>query len=458
AKARITENFALKYLNLVDRSLIPLERGFEKVDEQAYGLGSVAVFLGGNPFTDTLSKSYVSFRSKLCKGGSPCDMIWKEWDRAVARASCKRLDEPADGTQAGVMMQYVYRFYARIGTGEHTVPPGAGGNLPVQASSQHDARANTSALPLEARGEAPGQKESQLTQHALAEWTVRNELLAREVREQLRGVAPAARGALAAPVPDEAQVEAQAMVQAATQVVDTWGQAEEGKATFAESMKVQNNITVSQQVAVKVVNQQTVINNMRIEATAPAAPRVRIAPGAVQVNVPITTLPAARPDVPAQPQSRFCAGAAPARCTDFPSGFRWTIPDYDPGSSTPSTAFSQSEYGTIAALVRQVGHAFPRRRVRIEVHGYASREPFRCEALRSVSARAEPRDRDHIPPCIANGNVGLSYLRAAHVRGELMGRLGSGEFGIAPPFPHGDLVQPSSRKVEVRVFVDPVEG
>lgn len=454
AKARITENFALKYLNLVDRSLIPLERGFDKVDEQAYGLGSVAVFLGGNPFTDALSKSYVRFRSKLCEGGTRCATIWEEWDTAVARASCKRLNEPVDGTQAGMMMQYVYRFYARVGTGEHKVGPEAGVMF-VQAKDLRDAHANAAALAPAARGEAPGQKESQLTQHALAEWTVRNELLARDVREQLRGAAPAMRAAWVASAPDESQVEAQAMLQAATQVVETWGQAAEGKASFAESMKVQNNITVSQQVAVKVVNQQTVINNMRIEATAPAAPRVRIAPGAVQVNVPITTVPAAKPDVPAPPQSGFCAGTDSARCTDFPTGFRWTISDYDPGSSTPAGKFSQSEYGTIAALVRQVGLAFPQRRVRIEVHGFASREPFRCEALLSVAARAEPRDRDHVPPCTANGNVGLSYLRAAHVRGELMGRLGSGGPGIAPPFPHGDLVQPSSRKVEVRVFADP---
>lgn len=451
AKGQIAENFALKYLNLLDRSLVPLERGFDNLDEKAYGLGSAAVFFSGNPISKRLGKSYLEVKARLCTGPR-CSSLWGEFDEAVGRASCKRLDEPVDHAQSSMLMQYVYRFYALVGAGDLPAPAPTGAVAIVQAGPEAllRAQAQAPAASEAVLGRGAGQQKGQQVQHALAEWSVRRELLVRDIREQLRDPqAGKAAAALVLRPQDEAAIEAQATAQAADQVVDAWALVGPQKDRFSATMQVQNNIAVSQQVAVKVVNQQSVVNNLRVR---PAATRVSIEPGAIQVNVPFTTV---GPQPPAPRQ--FCSGAAPGNCRELPTGFQWTVPEFAPRSAVPPA--TGADYDAVAGLVRQVEQAYPGRAVHVEVHGFASREPYACPALPAgQGVDREGQWRDYAPSCQAAGsaNPRLSFDRALHVWSQLKARIPSGgRLHFAPPLARGAFEPSPERKVEVRVFADP---
>lgn len=470
AKGRVTENVAHKYLNALDRALLPLERGFGHLDEKAYGLGTATLFASNGQIDKLLYQSYDRVQQSLCK--DKCPAMKAQFDRAVGRAACKRLDEPREATRSDMMMQYVYRLYARIGAKEVERARGAGttsSKAAAQGAAEEvallvHARAKGSAAPQvpgaaqDAGTERLQLSEDQLVQHALAEWTVRGEMLGRDLKDQIRPlpvtpgrVAPALPATVVAPPPDESEVEAHATAQAAGQIAEAWArfQTEGGSQDFAREMKVQNTVAVSQQVSVRIVNQQSVVNNLRVE---PAASQVRFESGAIQVHVPAPATGAP----PSSPQ--FCAGSGLARCLDMPSGFQWTLPGFELRSATAMAM--PEDYARVAALVAQVQRAYPDRRVRIEVHGFASKEPYECPALRSIStAGAERQFKDFAPPCDGPGNANprLSFDRAAHVWHQLHSRIPATQrLHFAPPLARGAFEDPAARKVEVRVFAEPV--
>lgn len=464
---KISENFATRYLTTLDRSLVPLERGFERFDEKAYGLGTLLSATASNTIDEALYDSYKAVAQSLC--GKQCeptlpeshkrsdpdgirklDPIVRELVLAVGRDACKRMDAPVEATRAPMLMQYAYRFHVRMAADTYREMSGP------QADPDTSKSGAASALESSAGKEVVVLR--QQTQHAVAEWTLRDALLVQDLSDQIARALPGAAGVptsvLAARV-SESGIEAQARAIAAERITEGWAQAGattdgDRAARFTATMTVQNNISVSQQVAVHVVNQQSVVNNIRIDAPAPAAAeagRIRFDPAVIQVNLPGR-------EASAEP---VCERGAHA-CVDLADGFRWTIGGYGLGAALPPDSARAELQGVLRHLSR-AQQIHPQRRLRVEVHGFASDEVFSCATARRAASGKPHVAAAYAPACddaAGNANPLLSFLRARHVWNELRSQVPAGApVHFAPPMAQGDFLPASARAVEVRVFAVP---
>jgi hypothetical protein len=240
--------------------------------------------------------------------------------------------------------------------------------------------------------------------------------------------------------------------------VEAWAKApKEGVATaFENHLGVQNNIAVSQQVSVQVVNQQSVINNIRFDSASStghpdrgSVGRVRFDPAVIRVNVP-TQQPAA---------VSSCAGADLGRCGDINNGFRWRIGGFDLGSDAlPAGATDEIDH--VRVQIERLLAGRPGLPLTVEVHGFASPEPFRCDSLQSRGrGKSDVAGQGaYAPACngAASANPQLSFQRATEVWKRLKMRVpAQPRLHFAPPFAHGDSDPASGRIVEVRVFASP---
>lgn len=466
---KISENFATRYLTTLDRSFVPLERGFERFDEKAYGLGTLLSATASTTIDKALYDSYQAVAQSLC--GKQCkptlpeshkrsdpdgirklDPIVQELVLAVGRDACKRMDAPVEATRAPMLMQYAYRFHVRMAADTYRETSGP------QADPDTGKSGAASALESSAGKEVVVLR--QQTQHALAEWTLRDALLVQDLSDQIARALPGAAGVPAsvlAPRVSEAGIEAQARAIAAERIAEGWAQAgatTEGDraARFTATMTVQNNISVSQQVAVHVVNQQSVVNNIRIDAPAPApaateAGRIRFDPAVIQVNLPAREASA----------ESVCERGANA-CVDLADGFRWTIGGYGLGAALPPDSARAEIHGVLRHLAR-AQQIHPQRRLRVEVHGFASDEVFSCATARRAASGLPHVAAAYAPACddaAGNANPLLSFLRARHVWNELRSQVPAGSpVHFAPPMAQGDFLPASARAVEVRVFAVP---
>lgn len=480
ARGQLTENFARRYLNVIDRSLSPLERAFDRFDEKVLGFGTVATLGLEHNIDEALSGSYKQFENNLCtsKGheAEVCKSRIRDFDIAVGRAACKRMDQPVAETRSPWLMQYVYRFYTGIAA------EALSKKMPLnQATDTASASAETI-------------RESQLAQHALAEWTVRGEMIAQDLKEQSRSSSassavdrtkPSVAPNISARMPDENQVEERATALAATQIVDAWTRRDatsgDNASSFARQMTFSNNIALSQHLAVQMVNQQTVVNSINLDARQYVANPVqrtasplRLETGPIQVNIPTVTLQLSTAHTEGLAKPKFvlppglCTSIGPVICAELVDGFEWTLP-YAKAETNPIQNFADNLSAFVGAVER-LKEAKPLGKIRIEVQGYASREPYTCSAMMAAGKlnpkqmktrkEAAPDISDLAPPCDRKGdaNPRLSFERAKYIREQLIQdfRLRTVKgIQFAPPLANGEFADPMERKVVVRALAIP---